>query len=155
MLHGENKGAFRLEPAGDIPADCLEIRRVMEGQGAEDNVEGSLGKQDILHGHAAVLDNAFVSHGSGFGDHLCGNVYAQHGGRPVLRRISAVPAESASQVQNVLVMEIRQQPFQCFPFSGPFQPLHGTVHLAVLPEKGVIVVLVLFHDGEEMNVAWK
>lgn len=69
--------------------------------------------------------------------------------------IPAVPAESASQVQNVLVMEIRQQPFQCFPFSGPFQPLYGTVHLTVFLKKDVIVVLVLFHDGEEMNVAWK
>ena len=61
----------------------------------------------------------------------------------------------SAQVQNVLVMEIRQQPFQCFPFSGPFQPLYGTVHLTVFLKKDVIVVLVLFHDGEEMNVAWK
>lgn len=65
----------------------------------------------------------------------------------MFRRIPAVPAESAAQVQNPFPVKIRQHPFQRFPFSGSGQSLDGTVHLAVFPEKGIFVVLVLLHGG--------
>ena len=135
MFHRKDKAAPSCQPPGNPGNHLGKVPDIVKGQGAEDNVKGFLREIQILHGCTPIIYPRPAVPPPGSFQHFFGNVRTQHPGRSVFLCILAVP----------LPGKVRQDFFQLRPLPGPFQPLLGTKHLAVLFKKHRVVVFVFFH----------
>ena len=109
MLLGEHE-----QPAGAQQPVCLsrhrgKVRHVVHGQGAGDQVEGAFQRVQLLHGQAAVLHARVGVLLLGQGQHLFGDVDAQHPFRAAANELRAMVPRAAAQVQHGLARQIRQK----------------------------------------------
>ena len=119
----------------------------MDGQGTEDHVKALRREWGLRHippdiGHLRSR-GLFPGHGQ----HFLRQVHAGDSRRAVFRRIDAVPAVAAAQIQHPLPGEVRQQGLQGLPLPGARQSQAGAVHLAVFFKKPLSVVRTLLHPA--------
>ena len=152
MLHRKDKAPARRQPPANPPAKPLVIHNIVEGQGAEDQVELALVKIRLLNG-AAVVGNARVRRGlAGFFQHFFRKVDSDCLGGALFDGIAAMPAKAAAQIQNLFACQRRKKGFQLPPFPGGGQPLAGAGHIAVFFKKMRVVILVFQHGFHPSSV---
>ena len=145
VFHRKDKMAAGPDPLGNPGRQGPKILYIMEGQGAQNHIEAPVGKVQVLHGDALVLDLRGGVDFPGLLKHFLGDVRPQHRGGLMVGGVLAMPAVTAPQVQNPLPRKSGKHLLQLGPFAGPLQALLGPQHLAVFLEKDVVVVFVFFH----------
>ena len=135
VLHREHKVPAGLEPGADLLRKGGEVLQVVDGQGAEHHVEALRGEVHVLDSGVEILHLGEAGLLPGHSQHLFGQVHPGDVGGPVLRRVGAVPAVAAAQVQHLLAGKVRQKLLQVFPLPRAGQAQPRTAHLAVFLKK--------------------
>lgn len=123
----------------------IEIADVMQSERTQHQIEAFLRKIDVLDRGAAIFDAGAAIYLGGALQHLLRKIDADDMRRPLLCRITAMPAETAAEVEDRLVFQRRQHGTQFMPFARLPQPLQRARHGAVALEKPRIVVNILLH----------
>ena len=116
----------------------------MDGQGTEDHVKALRREWGLRHippdiGHLRSR-GLFPGHGQ----HFLRQVHAGDRRRAVFRRIDAVPAVAAAQIQYAAAFQRRKHPAELMPFSRSRKPLSASCHLRIFIEK-MLVIIFVFH----------
>jgi hypothetical protein len=96
----------------------------------------------------AVFDRGIVGAFFRTGNHILGQVYPHHRPGQLFARVSAMPAEAASDIEHPFAAQLRHQRTEYGPFPGGIESSDRTGHLAVFCEKSGVIVFVLFHNRQ-------
>ena len=93
----------------DLPQQGVEILDVMDGQGADHQIERALQRRQIVHAHAQKTDVGELILPGGDRQHFLRNIDPHHVRRPTAGKFPAIFPISASQVDDGFARHIRKQ----------------------------------------------
>src|SRR5260370_10827231 len=147
MFDREDEGASCFHTVIHLATDEVEPLHIMQGHRTEQQVEGFVGKVDVVNRQPMILDGRIVGALSGAGQHVLREINSPHASCKLRACIAAVPAKATAQIQHVLLTKIGQQLMEGRPLARRLQPADGTGHLTVLSEKCRIIIFVLPHGS--------
>jgi len=128
----------------------LEVGDVVQRQRAVGDIEGGGRQLQPLQILAAVGDGGVRVGGPGAGQHVLGDVEAEHLGGARLPGPAAEPAEAAAEIDHAAAGEVRHQGAQGGPFRGTVKAFDRPAQPAVFGEEGGVVVDVLGHAADSI-----